>query len=79
MMGAMAQPKLSLPDALKPLVDGLAALPPEDRERVIVAARDAAGRKARVRRVPWEHLRRARGIVRLGGDAVEDCNALYDG
>lgn len=32
----------------------------------------------RLRTIPWEELDKVRGIIRLGGDAVEDCDALYD-
>jgi hypothetical protein len=27
----------------------------------------------------WESLKRARAVVHFGGDAVEDCERLYDG
>lgn len=80
----MAPPKgpsvaAALPNALQPLADELAKLPPEDREKVIVAARAAANdTKARLRTVSPEHMRAAFGIVSLGGNAVDDVNALYD-
>lgn len=77
-MPSMAQPKLPadpVPEALKPLVDQLASLPEEQREAVIHAAR----REHKLRPVPWDHLLAAVGKVNLGGDAIDDCEALYDG
>jgi len=35
--------------------------------------------RERRRTVSWSHLRDARGIAQLGGDAVKDTEALYDG
>ena len=29
-------------------------------------------------KVPWSEVRRFAGIVSIGGDAVEDCEAIYD-
>jgi hypothetical protein len=78
----MAQPKPpvddEVPTALKPLVEQLANLHAADRERIVRAARRVA-RDARRRTVSWSHLRDARGVVSLGGDAIEDTRALYDG
>lgn len=76
----MAQPRptpepVVVPEALKPLVEQLAKLQPGDRDLVVRAAESSP----RCRAVTWELLEAARGVVSLGGDAVEDCKALYDG
>ena len=82
---SMAPPKgtsaaVALPQALQPLAEQLVRLPPDDREKVIVAARAGANdAKPRLRTVSPEHMRAAFGIVSLGGNAVDDVNALYDG
>lgn len=79
----MAQPKptpepVVVPEALKPLVEQLAALSGDDRHRVIEAAeRTVQGR--RLQGVTLEDLRRLTGLVALGGNALDDCDALYDG
>ncbi len=74
-----------VPEQLQPLVkqlaavnEQLAALNEGDRQLVIQAANSQGGPRKR-RTMWWETLDRARGIVSLGGDAVEDCKALYDG
>ena len=69
---------MGVPEHLLPLVEQLAALSDADRDLVIQAARSHA-RPRKHRTMSWETLERAKGIVSLGGDAVEDCNALYDG
>jgi hypothetical protein len=66
----------AIPPQHKPLVEQLAKLPESERRAVIAAAEAAA--KTRGATIPWEELAAARGIVRLGGDAVEDCDRLYD-
>ena len=77
----MAQPKptpdpLVVPDELKPLVRQLAGLEPGVRNLVVRAAEHE---QRRYPAVSWELLDAGRGVVSLGGDAVEDCRALYDG
>lgn len=67
-----------MPEALKPLVDQLASLPEEQREAVIHASRRERN-TLELRPVPWDHLLAAVGKVDLGGDAIEDCKAIYDG
>jgi hypothetical protein len=68
-----------VPDDLQTLVRRLADLPPEARETVIEAARRAANQqKPKLPTVSWESLRAAKGIVALGGSALEDSEALYD-
>lgn len=64
-----------VPEALKPLVEALAKLQPAERDLVVRAAESSRRYKA----VSWELLEAARGVVSFGGDAVEDCRALYDG
>ena len=69
----------TVPEALRPLVEQLAALPPDQRALVSHAAEEAANdAKAHQRTISWTSLKAARGAVNLGGNAVEDCNALYD-
>lgn len=75
----MAQPRptpepVVVPESLKPLVEQLAQLQPSDRDLVARAGESSP----RYRAVTWELLDAARGVVSLGGDAVEDCKALYD-
>jgi len=84
MIPLMAPPSRSssaapvVPEQLQPLVEQLAALNEGDRRLVIQAANSQAEPR-KLRTMSWETLDRARGIVSLGGDAVEDCKALYDG
>lgn len=66
-----------VPNELRSLVEQLAALRAADRERIVRAARRAS--RERRRTISWSHLRDARGIAQLGGDAVKDTEALYDG
>lgn len=77
----MAQPKSpgddDVPAALRSLVEQLATLQAGDRERIVRAARRVA--RAQRRTISWSHLQEARGVVRFGGDAVTDTQALYDG
>jgi hypothetical protein len=68
---------VQVPEHLLPLVQQLAALSESDRDLVIRAARPQA-KPGKPRTMSWETLDRAIGIVSLGGDAVEDCEALYD-
>jgi hypothetical protein len=67
-----------VPEQLQPLVKQLVELSEVDRQLVIRAANSQAEPR-KLRTMSWETLDRARGIVSLGGDAVEDCKALYDG
>jgi hypothetical protein len=53
--------------------------PTEERARVLAAAcRRAGGQTTQRQRISWASLRALKGIVRLGGNAVEDCGRLYD-
>ncbi len=68
-----------VPEALHGLVRQLAELPAGARETVIEAARRAANEpKGKLPTVSWQSLRAAKGIVRLGGNALDDAEALYD-
>jgi len=83
MIQTMAPPRSisaapAVPEQLQSLVTQLAALNEGDRDLVIRAANSQA-EPSKLRTMSWETLDRARGIVSLGGDAVEDCKALYDG
>jgi hypothetical protein len=61
--------------ALEPLVRQLAELPEEERREVVAAAESAGTHPV----LSWGSWESARGLVSLGGDAVEDCDRLYDG
>ena len=67
-----------VPESLRPLVEHLARLSDEDRELVIRAARPRRRSASVLKAVPWEAIWQARGVVAIGGNAVEDCNAIYD-
>jgi hypothetical protein len=68
-----------VPEALRALVRQLAELSPGMRETVIEAARRGANeQKCKLGTVSWESLRAVKGIVSLGGNALEDSEALYD-
>lgn len=55
----------------------LAELPESERREVIAAAEEASTSGGST--LPWESWDAARGLVSLGGNAVEDCDRLYDG
>ena len=69
---------VQVPEQLEPLVEKLADLTQQDRELVIRAARRRRRSKVELKPVPWEVVWRSSGTVSLGGDAVEDTNAIYD-
>ncbi|HMJ10779.1 MAG TPA: hypothetical protein VK524_05200 [Polyangiaceae bacterium] len=76
---AQRNPVPDVPEALRGLVRQLAELPQGARETVIEAARRTANQpQAKLPTVSWESLRAAKGIVSLGGNALEDSEALYD-
>jgi hypothetical protein len=56
-------------------------LPESERRALASRVRDElrAARRPRRGALSWESLERAQGVVHLGGDAVEDCDRLYDG
>ena len=67
-----------VPEPLQPLVKQLAELNEGDRDLVIRAANSQA-RPRKHRTMSWETIERATDLVSLGGNADEDCKALYDG
>jgi hypothetical protein len=81
MLASMAQPKptpehFAVPEELQPLVQQLAGLSAEDRRLVV----KAAARRAHVFvALSAEDIQKLLGAVAIGGDALEDCDALYDG
>jgi hypothetical protein len=70
---------MPLPDALRPLATELAKLSELERELVISAARAANTTRRPHPTISWTSLMSAKGVVSFGGNAVEDCDALYDG
>ena len=70
----MAQSRV--PDRLQPLVEQLRQLAPEDRSLVVEAANEAD--RDALPTVPWSEIEAGFGVVNIGGDAVEDCEAIYD-
>jgi hypothetical protein len=82
MMIHVAPPKAAsapqLPERLAPLARQLAGLDPTDRELPIRAVQTQIPRR-KLRGVSWEQLVKLKGVVSLGGNAVEDCKALHDG
>lgn len=74
----MAQPARSyLPAELEPLAKTLAALPPATRAAVVARAERLASRPRIV--ASWGVVNALGGILCLGGDAIADTDALYDG
>lgn len=67
-----------VPEQLQPLVEQLAELSEGDRDLVIRAAK-LRGLPNELPTLPWEEFDKVKGIVSLGGNADEDCKALYDG
>ena len=91
MIPIMAPPSRSssaapvVPEQLQPLVKQLAALNEQlaalnqgNRELVVRAAK-LEGLPNDLPTLPWEEFDKVKGIVSLGGNADEDCKALYDG
>ena len=76
-MGRKDPPPIEgLPEALRRLADKLGALSADDREPVIRTAR--RGVSSQSRGVSAAEFATLCGVVNLGGDAVEDCEALHD-
>jgi hypothetical protein len=53
----------------------LSELPAVERSEVLAAAEETATQRSVLAWTSWES---ARGVVSLGGNAVEDCDRLYD-
>ncbi len=55
-------------------------LPDDERQALVLHLREAAknARSGGGPVISWDALKRARGVVQIGGDAVEDCERLYD-
>jgi hypothetical protein len=73
-------------DAAEKLYDEVIKLPPRERRsfalRVLASVPEEGGRVAQPERGPtasWETIDALRGAVHLGGNALEDCERLYDG
>ncbi len=78
---SMAQPKHMpepVPAALKPLVDQLAKLTGEQRRLVVEAAEQSVEPREFVG-LSEQDIQRLTGVVAIGGNALDDCDALYDG
>jgi hypothetical protein len=73
---AWAMAQFHVPDRLQPLVEQLRQLAPEERSLVVQAANEAEPESLPT--VPWSEIEEAIGIVNIGGNAVEDCEAIYD-
>jgi hypothetical protein len=82
MLMPVAPPKAAsapqLPERLAPLARQLAELDPTDRDLLIRAVQTESPHR-KLHGASWERLKELKGIVSLGGNAVEDCKALYDG
>jgi hypothetical protein len=84
MIPLMAPPSRSssaapvVPEQLRPLVKQLTELSEGDLDLVYRAAK-LRGLPNDLPTLPWEEFDKVKGIVSLGGNADEDCKALYDG
>ncbi|MEI7894078.1 MAG: hypothetical protein WCI05_13370 [Myxococcales bacterium] len=70
-------------DAAEKLYDEAIKLPPRERRifalRVLASAPEDAAQPDHGSTAAWETIDSLRGVVHLGGNAVEDCERLYDG
>lgn len=67
-------------DAAKKLLDEALGLPPEERRELAMQLMSSVrNQSASTRNARWASLWSAAGCVHLGGDAVKDTEALYDG
>ena len=70
-------------DAAEKLFDEVLKLPPHERRmfalRVLASAPEEPARPEREPTASWETLESLRGVVHLGGNAIDDCERLYDG
>lgn len=67
---------VNVPEPLRRLTEQLASLPVGERELVISAARRREDNPSNT--LSWGDVWKAKGVVHIGGDAVADCEALYD-
>lgn len=74
---APSAPKQLRPE-LENLVRALAALPEPERSTVFAAANAQAQPERKGPTLSWDDWESAHGVVKLGGNAVEDCDGLYD-
>ena len=66
---------ITLPDELRPLAQALRQLDDQSLELVISGVRHSRSGPT----IPWKELRRGSGVASVGGgNAVKDCDALYD-
>lgn len=70
-------PKYLRPE-LENVVRALAALSEPDRSTVVAAASEHARQERKGPTLSWDDWESARGVVKLGGNAVEDCDGLHD-
>jgi hypothetical protein len=70
-------PKYLRPE-LEKLVRALAALQEPDRATVVAAANEQAQRDRKGPTISLDDWETTRWVLGLGGNAVEDCNWLYD-
>jgi hypothetical protein len=65
-------------DAAEKLYQDAIKLPPEVRRKIALRLLASTTAEA-TSTTSWETLDELRGIVHLGGNALEDCDRLYDG
>lgn len=65
-------------DAAEKLYEDAIKLPPEERRKFALRLL-ASSAEGTAPTTSWETLDSLRGVVHLGGNAVEDCERLYDG
>ena len=67
-----------VPPECRPLVEQLARLDRPTRRAVVSAAEREATQASKRGVVSWKTIDELTGIVSVGGDAVADCERLYD-
>ena len=65
-------------DAAEKLYEDAIKLPPEER-RLFALRLLASTPETSAPTTSWETIDALRGVVHFGGNAVEDCERLYDG
>jgi hypothetical protein len=75
---AFSRRRTQVRPGLLPLVRQLAELADRDRHDVVAAAEETVSDTHRSV-LAWDTWEAARGVVTLGGNAVDDCDRLYDG